>query len=864
MNGQNLSRLLIIVLLPLSCLAVALAAHQQAQRDDKAVQKDVQKDVQQKPATAEAHPTFEKTVLPFLSENCYMCHNEKLKSGGLNLEAYRTTDSVLKDRLTWEHIHERVSRGEMPPKDMPRPPDADLKKFTSWIETEFDRADNQAGPNPGRVTARRLNRAEYNNTVRDLLGVNTHPADDFPQDDSGYGFDNIGDVLSVSPVLMEKYLSAAEQVARQAVYGSEASKPTLVKRRSQGRKIEDSDKPLTEYDATGLSLANAFHTNHRFPADGEYTFRAYLGGVRPAGSEPLQMALWIDGKQVQVVAFDADKVASFSDDRQDFGGMAQDFRAKVTAGDHWVAVTFLKFYEGLPAKYNGPNPSKRPTPPPPQFKPPRDPKIPPERVAEFKKRFEARLAETVPVNNARIGSMDIGGPYEQVKGPSSESQKKIYVCGHLDGHHKAGCPRQIVANLARRAYRRPVSPKEVNQLLSLYQTARKSGDSFDEGITLAIQAMLVSPHFLFRIERDEPILTPASNTNLATNTAASAHFISQHELASRLSYFLWSSMPDDELLHCADQKILSKPDVLAAQVRRMLKDPKVEALVENFAGQWLELRKLDSIKPDRERFPDFEDYLRMSMRQETEMFFDSIVRDDRSILDFIDGKYTYLNERLANFYKIQGVSGPEFRKVDLLATAHRSGILTQASVLTVSSYATRTSPVLRGKWILENLLNAPPPPPPPDVPNLDEAKVGQTVSLRQQLEQHRKNAVCASCHSRMDPLGFGLENFDATGAWRTHDGKFPVDTSGVLPDGRKFNGPDELKVILKSDRDAFAKGLTEKLMTYALGRGLEPYDKRTVKDIVAHLSKEDYRFSALVVEIVNSPAFEMRRGEQAK
>jgi len=369
--------------------------------------------------------------------------------------------------------------------------------------------------------------------------------------------------------------------------------------------------------------------------------------------------------------------------------------------------------------------------------------------------------------------------------------------------------------------------------------------------------MLVSPHFLFRIERG----LPATKTEAGPATGAdAARPISEHELASRLSYFIWSSMPDDALLRCADQGILRQPEVLAAQVQRMLKDSKSRALVENFGGQWLELRKLESAKPDKGRFPSFDDYLLMSMRRETELFFENIVRQDLSILDFVDGNYTFLNERLAQLYKIPGISGPEFRKVDLTGV-ERSGVLTQASVLTVSSYATRTSPVLRGKWILENFLNAPPPPPPPDVPNLDETQIGQSASLREQLEQHRQNPTCASCHARMDPLGFGLENFDAIGAWRTQDGKFPIDASGTLPDGRSFKGPQELKAILRADRAAFAEGLTEKLLIYALGRGLERYDRPTVKKITNRLAAENYRFSSLVLEIVKSLPFQMRRGD---
>jgi hypothetical protein len=399
-------------------------------------------------------------------------------------------------------------------------------------------------------------------------------------------------------------------------------------------------------------------------------------------------------------------------------------------------------------------------------------------------------------------------------------------------------------NLARRAFRRPVTTQEIDKLVSFVTLARNRGDSFEEGVCQSLQAMLVSPHFLFRIEQGGEV----------------SQAISDQELASRLSYFLWSSMPDDELMQLADRQTLHRPEVLESQVRRMLKDAKSRAVVENFGGQWLEIRKLESVKPDRQRFPTFDEYLRMSMRRETELFFENVIREDRSILDFIDADYTFVNERLAQLYKLPNVKGPEFRKVSLSSDTERGGVLTQAGILTVSSYATRTSPVLRGKWILEKILNAPPPPPLPDVPNLDESKIGSAASLRQQLEAHRQNTTCASCHARMDPLGFGLENFDAIGAWRTQDGKFPIDASGELPDGRKFKGPGELKAILKADRNAFAEGLAEKLLIYALGRGLETNDKAAVERVVSSLAADHYRFSRLVIEIARSSPFQRRRG----
>jgi hypothetical protein len=841
MTRRRLARVL-IALLPPFCLALALPAR--------------------RAQSFEQPDPFEKSVQPFLAKNCYVCHNPETRSGNLNLKAYTTAESIRADRVTLEKMLQKLSAGKMPPPGMPRPDPTELNTVLHWIagevggsdkpsESTAGRGDRPSESNPGRVTARRLNRTEYNNTVRDLLGVDFHPADDFPQDDSGYGFDNIGDVLSLSPVLMEKYLSAAEKIAHTAVFGPEVLQPTLTRLHPQQGKIAPSPKPLFDYDETGLCLPNALHVTQRFPVDGEYVIRAILGGGRPAGSDPLHVGLWIDGKQVQVLEFDAQGIATFNEFRQELGGLTREFRAKISAGDHWIAVSLVRLYEGLPSSYGGPNPAKRPMPPPPKFHAP--PRLPPEKIEQLRKEFEKQIAEVVPANDARVSTIEIGGPYAQVKGPSADSIKDLYSCGHLDGHHHGGCVRKIVTDLARRAYRRPVTPREVDQLAGLVSAARKQGDSFEEGLCVAIEAMLVSPHFLFRVEPDPP------------GAGAATHPISQHELATRLSYFLWSSMPVGELLSAADQGDLSRPAVLEAQVRRMLQDPKARALPENFGGQWLELRKLESARPDRGRFPEFDEYLRMSMRKETELFFQNIIHEDGSILDFIDGDYSFLNERLARFYQIPNagsvVKGPEFRRVQLPPDIQRGGVMTQASILTVSSYATRTSPVLRGKWILEKVLNSPPPPPPPDVPNLDEAKIGSSSSLREQLEQHRKNATCASCHARMDPLGFGLENFNAIGAWRTQDGKFQIDASATLPDGRTFRGPQELKAIVKSDPDAFAECLTQKLLTYALGRGLEPYDKPTVAKIVKDVAADHYRFSALVLAIVKSPPFQMRRGE---
>ena len=791
---------------------------------------------------------FEDTVKPFLARNCYLCHGARLKNADVDLQAFETPQAIVDDPEVWEKAIVKMRTRQMPPPPLQPPDEAEIAAITGWLEEEIERAERLRPPDPGRVTARRLNRTEYNNTIRDLLGVTLRPADEFPQDDTGYGFDNVADVLSLSPVLMEKYMAAAERVARAAVFGPGDVKPTMVRLQPPLAKIDPSPKPLFEYDVTGLSLPNAMHVTHRFPFEGEYLFRVVLAGVRPAGSEPAQIALWVDGERVEMLTLDPDGAGSFYDDRQDFSGKTREFRARMTAGEHWVAATVERLYEGLPVSYGGPNPSKRPPPAPPEFKP--RPGLPPEKVAEARKRFEARLADIAPANEARVRHFEITGPFEAAKGPSRASLKRLYACGHLIGGHGPACLRRNITALARRAYRRPVTPAETAPLVRLATEARDQGDSFEEAMSVALQAILVSPDFLFRIERDP-------------RTAVASRPVGPHELASRLSYFLWASMPDDELLRAADEGTLRAPAGLAAQVRRMLRDEKAGALVEAFGGQWLQFRALESISPDRERFPAFDNHLRLAMKRETELFFASIVREDRSVLDLLDAPYTFLNERLAHHYGIGGVKGQEFRKVYLPVAGNRGGVLTHASVLTVSSYANRTSPVLRGKWILENLLAAPPPDPPAGTPRLDEAKIGEGMSLRQQMEAHRTNATCAACHQRMDPLGFGLENYDAIGAWRAADGAFPIDASGKLPDGRSFAGPAEMKTILKGDRDAFAVAITEKMLTYALGRGLERYDKRTVKAIARRLAERQYRFSALVDEIVRSTPFQMRRGDRS-
>ncbi|MGH9667341.1 MAG: DUF1592 domain-containing protein, partial [Bryobacteraceae bacterium] len=686
---------------------------------------------------------FRNVVQPFLAKNCAVCHSAKLKTGGLDVQSFHSAADLQVHRELWENIVRKLSTGEMPPKGLPRPPQTDVKAVTKWVQAEFSRLDKQAPVDPGRVTARRLNRYEYNATIRDLVGVDFHPADDFPADNSGYGFDNIGDVLSLSPVLMERYLAAAEKIAKAAIVADPLPKPTIDK---------------IKCGSADIPCAFEVAAKRNFPFEGDYDVRVNFSLHQPVkdllSSETMPFALLIDGAPVKV--FEA---VTGSGHKRSF-----EQRVHLSAGTHDI------------------------------------------RAALESDDFVA------PDSNAFADTIEMRGPFNPVAPPLPESHKRIFICNHPNGHHTPECARLIMENFARRAWRRPVTPAEVDRLVGFVNLAQQHGDNFEQGIRVAVEAVLVSPDFLFRIERDPRPLDPKDT-----------HRVSDFDLATRLSYFLWSSMPDEDLYRTAAAGTLHDPAVLEAEVQRMLKDPKAKALVENFAGQWLEIRNLDSIKPDPDKFPQYTPALRDAMKKETQLFFESIVQQDRSIMDFIDANYTFLNEPLAKFYDIPGVTGDNFRRVEL--TDHRrGGVITMASVLTVSSYPTRTSPVIRGKYVLENILNAPPPPPPPDVPNLDASGVGITGTMRQQLEKHRSNPVCASCHSRMDPLGFGLSNFDAIGRWRTHDGKFPIDASGTLPNGEKFNGPAELKKILMGDKDAFSHCLAEKMLTYALGRGLESYD----------------------------------------
>jgi len=737
-----------------------------------------------------ASATFESTVSPIFTKTCLPCHNDRVASGGLNIGPFTNASSLTAHREEWERILQKIRTGEMPPKGMPRPPATQTEALIKFVEEKWEAADSKIAADPGRVTARRLNRNEYSNTIRDLLGVEFRAEKDFPTDDSGYGFDNIGDVLTISPVLMEKYISAAERIAARAIGADPLPK-----------------KPLTaEYSRTNGQLRRIDYSTaeatHRVDWDAEYVVRIGLPGERGADAKPVPLAIFMDGKKLdeKVVETKPSKLVYFNPYSE------EEFRLYLPEGDHTFRVAFLN--------------------------------------DEFVKTIKTQKDAYNTKTNKYIGSILFVGPYPAKV--AKASRKKILTCDPNTGGDT--CAYKIVGALAHRAYRRPVSKAEVDSLYRFVEMAKKEGQNTEQGLQLAIQAMLVSPNFLFRIERD-----PAN--------PAKTHPITDIELASRLSYFLWSSMPDDELLQLAESgKLRSNLD---SQVKRLLTDPRSNAFADNFAGQWLETRNLDSVKPDPQKFPEWGPELRDAMKTETRLFFDAMLREDRPLSEFLDAKYTYLNERLAKHYGIEGVTGPEFRKVELTSN-QRGGILSHASVLTVSSYPTRTSPVIRGKYVLQNILGTPPPPPPPDVPALDEESVGNAGSLRQQLEKHRSNAVCASCHSRMDVLGFGLENYDATGKWRTMDGKFAVDSSGTLPNGKSFTNPAEMRTLLMGDLPDFTRCLTEKMLTYSLGRGLERYDRRTVDAITKKLAASDYRFQTLIYEIVRSLPFQQRRGETVR
>jgi hypothetical protein len=737
--------------------------------------------------------TFEKDVQPLLNQYCFSCHGNGKKKGGVELDRYKDEASIAKDQAVWEKVMQNLDAHVMPPENKKQPTQLERELVVKWIQTTVFKCDCDH-PDPGRVTLHRLNRIEYNNTIRDLVSIDFQPAEDFPQDDVGYGFDNIGDVLSMPPILMEKYLAAAVSILNKAIVTDLIPKARTNQFDAANLPGSAPGGPIGE-GARQLAREGDIYVNFDFLTDGEYVLRARAYGEQ-AGPEPARMAFLLDDKEIG--RFDVAVTRAFS--------RLYEVRLKVAEGQHKFSAAYLN-------NYNNP---KEPS------------------------RFKDR--------NLDIEYLEIASPPATKPVSLPDSHKRIFGSASLVENEDAA--REVIRKFARRAYRRPVSSDDLERLMKFYRLARSGGENFQTSVKLALEAILVSPNFLFRGE-----LQPDPNN------PKSVHEIDQFALASRLSYFLWSTMPDEGLLAQAEKGTLKKN--LEAQVKRMLQDPKARALVDNFAGQWLQIRNLSQMTPAKEQYPAFDEDLRQAMEKETELFFESIIREDRSILDFINSDYTFVNERLAKHYGIQGVKGSEFRKVSLKGTA-RGGILTHGSILTITSNPTRTSPVKRGKWVLENLLGTPPPPPPPDVPELkDEKKLAGT--LRQRMEQHRENPNCAVCHQRMDPIGFGFENFDGIGAWREKDAGAAIDPSGELVSGETFQGPADLRtILLKKKKEDFLRCLSEKLLTYALGRGLEYYDRCAIDQITKDLAKRNYRFSSLISAVVKSTPFQMRRGEQDK
>ena len=757
-----------------------------------------------------------------LDRYCVTCHNQNLRTAGLLLDQM-DVDHVSQGTEVWEKVVLKLRAGAMPPPGMPRPDQATAEAFASWLETELTRA-AEANPNPGRPGIQRLNRAEYTNAIRDLLAVEIDGAALLPADDAGYGFDNIGAVLSVSPMLLERYMSAARKISRRAI-GDPSIRPDIV--------TYDLDRFLMQDDRMSETLPfgsrGGMAASHFFPLDGEYVIKLRLrrsyNGARILGiDDSHQLDLRLDGERIKLFkiggTYQGQRGPAYQEDpaREQYLRTADaglEVRLPMKAGRRLIGVTFVK-------ETTVPEGTLRP-----------------------------RLAGFETENALALGNVTISGPYD-VKGTGdTASRRKIFVCLPSGSQDEEPCAQEILSTLARRAYRRPIIDGDVQALLTLYQNARSSRD-FEAAIGVALRAILVSPEFLFRIERDP--------TDVAPNTT---YEISDLELASRLSFFLWSSIPDDQLLDLAEAGQLKDPKVLEQQVKRMLADSRSEALVENFAGQWLYLRNIRTVAPEPSVFPTFDENLREAFQRETELFLGSMLREDRSVMELLTADYTFVNERLARHYQIPNIYGSHFRRVTL-SDEERRGLLGQGSILTVTSYGNRTSPVLRGKWLLENILGTPPPPPPPDVPSLKATgEDGQALSVRERMEEHRANPICASCHSSMDPLGFAMENFDGVGAWRTiSDGNTPIDSSGVLPDGTSFRGPAGLREVLVSRRVQFVTTVTTKLLTYGLGRGVEAFDAPAVRKIIREAAPSDYRWSSLIMGIAKSMPFQMRRSRE--
>jgi mono/diheme cytochrome c family protein len=742
---------------------------------------------------------------------CVTCHNQRLKTGGLALDTLNMA-GVPEDAEVWEKVIRKLRTNAMPPAGMPRPDTATYAALTKWLESEIDRH-SVTSPKPGRTESiHRLNRAEYRNAIRDLLALEVDVDSMLPADDMSYGFDNIAGVLKMTPSLLDRYMAVGRHISRLAI-GSPAVQPTAETFRLRADLSQD-----VSFDSLPIGTRGGTAIRYHFPLDAEYAIE-----IEPlsGGSDSHQLEVTIDGERVRVFTVGGRgrgmAPAAAAQDLYPAPDEGLVVRVPVKAGPHLVGVTFVKKTSAL--------------------------------VESIREPFDSPHAEGGTRSQPSVASVTISGPFAPTGVSETPSRQRIFVCRPAGRQAEERCARQILSQLARLAYRRPATDAQLQELVEFYNNGRVNA-AFEGGIELALRRLLMSPEFLYRIETDP---APAAR--------GAAYRLGDYELASRLSFFLWSSIPDDELLQAAGQGTLRNPDVLARQVRRMVADWRSEALAKNFAAQWLYLRTIEGALPDVYLFPNFGENLRQDFRRETELFFDSVLRENRSILDLLTADYTFINERLARHYSIPNVYGSHFRRVQI-PDENRRGLLGHGSILTVTSLADRTTVVGRGKWILENILGAPPPAPPPDVPPLAENKSGvKVLTLRERMEQHRANPVCASCHARMDPLGFALENFDATGQWRTRDGGTPIDASAVLPDGTKLEGPAGLRNMLIGQREQIATATTDKLLTYALGRGVSYYDAPAVRQIVREAARDGYRFQSLILGVVNSVPFQMRTSD---
>lgn len=752
--------------------------------------------------SAQVHADIDSRASKIVQTYCVTCHNENLKTANLLLD--QAISGTIKDQpATWEKVVRRLRARSMPPVGMPRPEENEYKFLVDHLENGLD-LHAAANPNPGRSVPHRLNRAEYANAVRDVLNLEVNIEELLPSDPaSGHGFDNIADVLTLSPLLMERYITAAKTISRLAV--GNPKQPTEVKTYLLPDNMDQEDRVD---DSLPFASRGGTAFQHYFPVDGEYVIRATLHSV-PVGIYAGKVDGFSKSQQLEI-RLDNALLDRFKVGGDEQSAVTLETRVNIKAGMRNVGVSFLK------------DTTKA------------------EVIRKYRVDGE--------FGGAKVKLVEVDGPYDFSGVGDTPSRKKIFSCKPDSVSEELNCANQIITDLATLAYRRLVKDEDVQRLTTLFKAGREQGD-FDSAISLVIQGILISPDFLFRVENDPEGIE-----------SGIAYTIDDLEFASRLSFFLWSSIPDKELIDLALEGKLRDQSVLDKQLQRMLKDPKSLAVIQNFASQWLHVRNLDLLSPpDPAVFPEYNHNLKSAFKKEIELLFTHVIEEDKSILDFLESDYSFVNEQLARHYGIPDVHGNHFRKVSLTDES-RWGLLGKGAVLTVTSYATRTSPTLRGKWVLDNILGTPPPPPPPDIPSLKEDPQSMKMSMRERMAQHRNNPVCASCHSLMDPLGLALENFDAIGTYREVNlDKSPIDASGVLPNGIEFTGPSQLREALWSGREQFIGTFVERILIYALGRGLEYYDMRAVRKIIRESAEQDYRWSAVIMQVVQSQPFQMRR-----